>query len=286
MFTVDFLCGKSTFRQLLLFLHNVHSNLSSKIQTDIFYLDCQTAFDSVPHDKLLIKLWTIGITGTLWSWFKASLSSGSQVVSINEHHYDTLLVLPGVPQGSILSPLLFLIFINFLPTLVKSVSLFLFADYTKCVKPIANHSDCTELQHDSDSILKWSTTNISFNKEKTVHLRFSPNLCPVASNYHIDNQQIAPSKCHRDLGVVTCISSYLSWSAHYNKIVFSSPTSVKTHKLLYLSLVRSQLTYCSPIWRPYLLKDIALLETVQKRATKWILNDYQSGYKHCTFFHL
>ena len=132
--SLDFFVEKSNLQQLLVFLHSVHNNLSNKLQTDVIYLDFHKAFDSVPHDMLLTKLWLMGITGNLWSWFKTY--TRSQLVSVNGHHADTLPVTSGVPQGSILGPLLFLVFINNLPTLVKSVKLLLFADETKCGQPL------------------------------------------------------------------------------------------------------------------------------------------------------
>ena len=148
-----FLRGKSTLQQLLIFLHQVHYNLSHKLQTDAIYLDFRKAFDRVPHYSLLTKLWSMGITGTLWSWFKAYLSSRTQLVSINGIHSDTLPVTSGVPQGSILGPLLFLVFINDLPLQVKSALLLLFADDAKCIKSIRSPSDCHLLQDELNSLL-------------------------------------------------------------------------------------------------------------------------------------
>ena len=263
----------------------MHNNLLSKLQTDVIYLDFCKAFDSVPHGKLFTKLCLMGITGNLWTWFKSYLGSKFQIVSITGNIFTTLPVTSRVPQRSILGLLLFLVFINDVPALVKSARLVLYADDTECVKSIINHSDCANLQNDLNSLIHWSSSNIVFNKEITVLLRIHVSSHPIAVNYFLDNQELVPTECHCDLGIV--ISNDLSWSAHYSRIVskayrtlglihrsFGSSTTVKTRKLLYLSLVRSQLTYCSTIWRPYLLKDIALLESVQRRSTKWILNDY------------
>ena len=82
-----FVCGRSTLQQLLIFLSNIFHNIDEKLQTDAIYLDLSKAFDSVPHDKLLIKLYSMGITGELWLWFKEYFSR-SQCVSINGSRFN------------------------------------------------------------------------------------------------------------------------------------------------------------------------------------------------------
>ena len=116
----------------------------------------------------------MGITGTLelWKWFESYLSNRSQCVSINNSLSDCLPVLSGVPQGSILGPLLFLVHINDLPYVTSSSNIFIFADDTKCFKTIKTESDIQLLQNDLTSLTLLSDNNhLSFNISKFVLLR-------------------------------------------------------------------------------------------------------------------
>ena len=142
--------NRSTLQQLLIFVNEV---LTCGTQTDAVYFDIRKAFDSVCHNQLLVKLWSIGISGRLWSWFRSYLSDRSQFVVINNQPSSLLPVLSGVPQGSILGPLLFLIYINDIFFINIHNSLLTFADNTKCFGPVTNCTNEQLLQHDIDLLL-------------------------------------------------------------------------------------------------------------------------------------
>ena len=203
----------STLQQLLLFVNSICQSLNTKSQTDVVYLDFKKAFDSVAHNELLAKLWHFGITGNLWLWFKCYLSDRHHCVSLNHCTSDFLPVISGVPQGSILGPLMFLIFVNDLPTSVVSSHIYLFADDTKCLKPIHSISDCHSLQRDLLNLFNWSQNwNLPFNEDKCVLLSFSANNLSIPFVYNINGNQIPSSTYHKDLGVF--ISQDLSWNEH------------------------------------------------------------------------
>ena len=131
------------------------------------YLDFRKAFDSVAHNKLLLKLWKFGICDSLWQWMRAYLTNRRQYVSVGQSVSSVLPVLSGVPQGSILGPLLFLIFVNDLPASISSSFVLLFADDAKCLMPISTMSDCLLLQDDVSRLVQWSNTwNLLLNEQK------------------------------------------------------------------------------------------------------------------------
>ena len=127
-------------------------SLECKCATDVLYLDLKKAFDSVPHNELLFKLWRIGVTGQLWSWFQGYLSNRHHFVQYNGADSACLPVVSGVPQGSVLGPLLFLIYIDDIPIAISYSSICLFADDAKIVKSVALENDCIRLQDDLNSI--------------------------------------------------------------------------------------------------------------------------------------
>ena len=199
-----------------------------------------------------------------------------------------------------MEPLLFTLYINDLPSIPSFSLPFLFADDTKCCTRILSLNDSSHLQADLDAIHTWSlSSSLTFNISKCCLLCFSNrSVKQISSTYFFNGDKIPSLNQCRDLGVI--FSSNLSWSHHHDMILakaykqlglirrtFSSSMSVRAKKILYLTLVRSQVTYCSQIWKPHLIKDITRLEKLQRWATKFILNDFSSDYKtRLTSLHL
>jgi hypothetical protein len=132
------------------------------------YLDFAKAFDKVNHKPLLTKLHKFGIRGDLLSWFENYLSGRYQRVTVLGETSGTLPVLSGVPQGSILGPLLFLVYVNDLPHSISGEStVAMFADDTKCYRPVKDLPDCEGLQNDLNNLVNWCTIwKMDLNKSK------------------------------------------------------------------------------------------------------------------------
>jgi retron-type reverse transcriptase len=182
--------NRSCLTALLSSYNYINNCLDEKKNDDAVFLDLQKAFDSVPHQELLYKPWSLGITGSLRHWFKSYLTGRTHYVFIGESKSCQLNVLSGVPQGSILGPLLFLIYINDLPNAVKYSPCFLYADDGKILHSI---SSSVILQQDIDLATTWCSTcklNINFNKCAATHFTLSKsNVSTLGFEYKVDGQR-------------------------------------------------------------------------------------------------
>ncbi len=247
---------------------------------------------STDHSILLNKLSIFGISGSAWRFLKEYLSSRVQCLSIEHCLSDHSSVSSGVPQGSILGPLLFSIYINDLPKSVLNSKTYMYADDTKCGKEIHSPDDVRLLQDDIDHIHNWSRLNrLQLHEDKTHVIQFhSRHHLPIQASYFVNGVPVNSLESSKDLGVHFVAD--LSWSSHIEttigkayrmlsliKRTFSLSSNVTVKKRLFLSVVLPIITYGSTVWRPSLLKDIQALEKVQKRATKFILNNNSLDYK-------
>jgi hypothetical protein len=197
---------------------------------------------------------------------------------------NPLSVTSGVPQGSILGPALFLLYVNDLPSTVKSSQILMFADDTKLFKEIRTESDAKQLQNDISNLESWSTTSgISFNGAKCKAQTITRKLKPITTSYTMKDCQIASTKHERDLGV--WLSNDLRWNkqtdqqcARANKELSYIRRSTRTinnttiRRTIYLALVRSHLGYATQVWTPQSVELQMKVERTQRRATKYILN--------------
>ena len=135
-------------QQLLVHLDSLVNSLSDGFLSDAVYLDIRKAFNSVSHDILLAKLLSAGLHGLTWKFFVAYLYGLFQCVYVGTSVSNPLPVTSGVPQGSILGPVLFILYMKDLPATPLNTSLLLFADDSKCHRVIKSTQDCQVLQYE------------------------------------------------------------------------------------------------------------------------------------------
>ena len=249
---------------------------------DVIYLDFQKAFDKVPHQRLLSKLKAYGIRSKMFDWIKNFLSGRKQRVAVRGSYSNWTDVISGVPQGSVLGPTLFIIYVNDLPDYVQSF-LGLFADDTKIYRPITSPIDISLLQQDLISILDWCGIWLSsLNFTKCKHMSIGRESTANQYYFYLDNEahQIHTVQEERDLGVT--FDEHLHFNTHIKEIIHKANNVLGTIKrtfnsrdanvirLLYTTLVRPILDYSSTIWNPDQMGVIRELENVQRRATKLI----------------
>ena len=282
-----FLSGRSCLTNLLEFMEDITEILDKGNSADVVYLDFAKAFDKVPQARLFKKLETHGISGNIGNWIKNWLSLRRQKVCVNGIYSEWDKVISGVPQGSVLGPLLFLIFINDIDEGILS-KLKKFADDTKLYREIINISDCNILQNDLNNLAAWSEEwKMLFNVDKcsVMHLgrKNDKHVYSMDSSSNLKNIEL-----ERDLGLLVDnnikFSSQCSIAAkNANRILGLIRRNIvyKSKEIilrLYKSLVRPHLEYCIQVWSPYFRKDIELLEKVQRRATKMI-----SEFRHLSY---
>lgn len=243
-------------------------------------------FDRLAHCRLISKLTAPQLYLQTQSWICNFLSNHLPFTIVNNLSSPLCYVTSGVPKGSILGPLLFLIYINDLHKNLAS-RVRLFADDCIIYRPISGPDDHQILQNDLQLIFDWCKTWLmSLNSSKCKVVSFTRKHSVSNFCYHIDNNPILPANSYKYLGIN--LTSNLSWNLHVTTIcakaskslgylrrtLRSSPPSIR--KLAFQTFVRPQLEYASPIWSPHHNNLISLLESVQNRAARFTSHN-------CTF---
>jgi hypothetical protein len=273
-----FVPGRSCSTQLLACLDIWTEILDRGSCLDSIYLDFSKAFDSVPHIRLCKKLENFGIQGKLLNWFRDFLRNRRQRVVVNGEKSEWDAVLSGVPQGSVIGPTLFIIFINDMPEVVTNL-IKLFADDAKLFSEVMNEDQWKRMAEDLKELQKWADKwQLIFNAKKCKVMHLGGN--NKKYDYIMDNIRLEEVDVEKDLGV--WIDDQLKLSTHIenqvkkaNKIIGLIRRSF-THLdkdglcTLYKSLVRSHLEYANVVTYPQYEKDAKLLENVQRRATRLV----------------
>ena len=278
-----FIKGRSTVLQLLSVLDYWTEKLEKGGQVDVVYTDFEKAFDKVPHKRLLSKLHSYGITKDIVAWVKEFLINRQQKVRIKDSYSTWHAVLSGIPQGSVLGPLLFVIYINDLPDEIEKLAkISLFADDAKISKHIITEHDSKALQQALNTLTGWTEKwLLKLNVSKCQILSISrSNAIEYKYDITYNGTVSTLGRVHtmRDLGVL--IDDKLHFSDHvYDKVHKSyymlglikrnfEHLDPQTFVQLYKSLVRSNLEYAVTVWNPHKEYLIEELEKVQRRATK------------------
>ena len=295
-----FINRRSTTLQLLFVLDEWTEILDQGGTIDAVYLDFMKAFDKVPHKRLLHKLLAYGISGDLHNWIRSFLTGRTQRVKVDSAASQWRTVTSGIPQGSVLGPILFVIYINDMPDALKNASTAaMFADDTKLYGRTDTPNGPTELQEDLDRIFYWSDTWL---------MKFQPTKRKVLSMGHRQEQelpnlylhsrkedgslekvQLEQTEVEKDIGV------YVDQKRSFQEQIINKTNKAnstmgiirrtfdhldrKTFTQLYKSLVRPHLEVSISAWVPYKKQDIELIEAVQRRATRQIPGYSQMQYE-------
>ena len=277
-----FIKGRSTVLQLLKVLDSWTEMLESGGHIDVIYTDLEKAFDKVPHKRLISKLHSYGINSDVIHWIEAFLANRKQRVKINNSTSDWASVYSGIPQGSILGPLLFIIYINDLIDSCNNGSeLYLYADDAKLFKHILNDFDKTILQNDLDNLGHWTEQwLLKLNVTKCKHMSFQRANELSLYQYNILGTNLEHVDAIKDLGVT--FDGKLKFANHICEKVNKAYSTLGIIKrnfqylsdecfvTLYKSVVRPHLEYAQGVWSPHLIGQIKNIEKVQMRATKMV----------------
>ena len=271
-----FLGGRSTILQLLKFLDECVDAISRGNVTDIVYLDFQKAFDTVTHKRLMVKLQAYGISGVILNWINALLNGQTQRVIVNGIASRKEAVLSGVSQGSVLGPLLFVLYINDLPdTLVCHCMMF--ADDTKTFREITDVADMNMLQNDLHLMEKWSKSSCSSIMGNVL-------LClweyggKLFNHIHMSFCLLVLNIEEKELGII--IDSELTFESHIEAKLGSANQMLGLIRrsftcctaeiviLLYKAFVRQHLEFGVAVWEGFIKRrQLHAIEKVQMRAT-------------------
>ncbi len=272
-----FLPGRSISLQLLEVLDKWTEALDAGLSIDTIYMDYKKAFDTVPHMRLISKLKSYGFSLQITKWVESFLTGRTQQVTVNGRNSQWMDVSSGIPQGSVLGPILFVIFINDLPESVSS-SVYLFADDTKIFRVIKETDDQATLQADLDTLSNWSEKwLLKFHPEKCKHMHIGkPANNP--STYSLNDTNLEVISQEKDIGVT--VEENLEFDCHISEKVKKASQMFALLRRsfqfldeesfipLYKSLVRVHLDFASAVWSPSKIKHVEQIESVQRRITK------------------
>jgi len=276
-----FTSGRSTITNLLTFQEYVLSAFRSGHQVDSLYIDFAKAFDKVDHGILVAKLKAKGISGPLLDWVADYLTGRHLTVKVGPARSKPFMQSSGVPQGSILGPHLFNLFVNDLVELV-GVRALMFADDVKIFTVISSAADSKRLQAGMDAVIKWcEDNNMTLNPSKCHVTTFHRKRSPQHFTYYVNSVALPRTEAVKDLGVT--FGSDLGFSTHIDEVcaranrtlgyisrVSRGMRNPAALRALYCALVRQVVEYGGTVWSPYTACAVDRLEALQRRFLRLV----------------
>ena len=276
-----FISGRLTSLQLLKVLDIWTEAIESGFSVDVIYMDFMKAFDTVPHRRLVAKLSGFKVNQEIINWIEQFLVNRKEQVMVNGDVSGWRDVSSGIQQGSVLGPLLFVLYINDLPENVNAAA-YLFADDTKLFRVIKDVNDKIILQDDLHNLMDWSNRWL---------LKFHPDKCkamniaskPSSDNTYslnINNSATVLENISKEKDIGVTIDNILDFGCHISEKINKANSLFslirRSYRFLnkdvfiplYKALVRSHLDYANSVWYPYKQKYVDSIESVQRRATK------------------
>jgi hypothetical protein len=293
-----FVQHRSTVSNLALLNDFISESMDSGHQVDVIYTDYSKAFDRIDHDILISKLYLIGIRGDLLRWFKSYIKNRCQSVVISNYMSSWVSIPSGVPQGSLLGPLLFNIFVNDIRANFQYSRLLSFADDMKIFAKIVSISDAYALQSDLSRLDSYCVKNkLDLNPSKCFTVTFSRSLNVISTPYSLKGNVLKKVASMRDLGVIH--DSKLIFDEHIDSIVCKAAKSLgfimrssacftrpKTLKILYCAYVRSRLEYASQIWNPQYQIYVDRIERLQTKFIRFLCYKMRVNYSSNNYYEL
>lgn len=279
-----FLKGRSTTTNLTEFVSKTLQTLEEGNEVDVITTDFSKAFDKICHLTIYLKLKALGFPPSFISWLRSYLEKRQYRVLFRFSVSDPINATSGVPQGSHLGPLIFVLTINDVGHIIKDSDLSIYADDMKIIKIISTPTDSLLLQNDLNSFHTWCDKNfLELNVGKCQSITFSrKRLPPPLRTYYFGSEPVPSVSSIRDLGIIC--DRELNFRSHIDQIIhransslgfikrwskeFSNPYVTKS---LYITFVRPLLEYASQVWSPYHDTHSLRIEAVQRRFIRFAL---------------
>lgn len=273
--------GLSCTTQLVTTIHDIMTLVEKNDTVHTAVLDFAKAFDKVSHQLLMKKLLKTGISLDIVKWIQNFLTDRFQRVVMEGVESRLLSVTSGVPQGSVLGPTLFLVYINDIGEMLKFCKIRLFADDALLYASVNNQLNADCFQKDLDILERWCEDwKMVFNVGKCQIVKFGDQGQNTYGQYTLSGRPIATARQFTYLGVQ--ITDHFSWEEHIDQIagkacqrlgmlksvLYGAPRAVK--RVAYVTLCRPLLEYACEVWDPYLSKHVDKLEMIQRRAVRFI----------------